>query len=84
MPITNAQTVLFFEANDQMAIPRPVLAHLQNEGTTMIDYLAEFDKETLQQIADNLRRLGCRAPDPNYVPPSPMHALAPSVPTMAA
>ena len=83
MPITVAQTKLFFEANNQMAILQPTLAQLQNDGITMVDDLAEFDKETLQQIADNLRRPGGRVPDPNYVPPDPMPIPAPVVPTVA-
>ena len=67
MAIMGAQTTLFDEANDQMEIPRPMLAELRNEGITTIDDLGEFDKYTLQQIADNLRRPGGRVPDPNYV-----------------
>ena len=85
MAITGAQTTLFFEANNQMAIPRPMLAQLRNEGITMIDYLGEFDKDTLQQIADNLRRPEGRVPDPNYVPnpmpvPSPVVLTVPTPP----
>ena len=37
MSITGAQTTLFFEANDHMAILRPTLVQLENEGITMID-----------------------------------------------
>ena len=54
MAITGAQTTLLCEANDQMAIPRPTLAQLRNEGIATIDGLGEFDKDTLQQINDNL------------------------------
>ena len=49
----------------------------------MIDDLAEFSRETLQQITDNLRRPGGRVPEPNYAPPSPMPIPAPEVPTVA-
>ena len=63
-----------------MVILQPTLAQLRNEGITMIDNLGEFDKDTLQQIADNLRRPGGRVPDPNYVPPDPMPVLSPVVP----
>ena len=80
MAITGAHTTLFFKANEQMAIQLLTLAQLRNEGITMINYLGEFDKDTLQQIADNLRRPGGRVPDPNYVPPNPMPVPAPVVP----
>ena len=82
MAITGAHTKLFYEANDQMAIPRPTLAQLRNEGIKTINDLGEFDKDTLQQIADNTRRPGGRVPDPNYVPPYPMPVPAPVVPTV--
>ena len=82
MAIPGAQTTLLYEANDQMAIPRPTLAQLRNEGITTIDDLGEFDKDTLQQISDNLQRPGGRVPDPNYVPPNPMLVPSPVVPTV--
>ena len=47
MTVTAAQEKAFFEANDQMAIPRPTLLMLQNEGITMVDDLADFNTETL-------------------------------------
>ena len=72
MTITAAQTKAFFEVNDQMAIPQPTLLQLQNQGITSVDDLAKFNKETLQQIVDNLRIRGGRIPDPNYVPPALM------------
>lgn len=83
MPITVAQTLLFFEANDQMAIPPRTLAQLRNEGIHTVDDLSEFDKDTLKQIADNLRRPGGRVQDPNYVQPDPMPDPPPAVPTVA-
>ena len=82
MEITGAQTTLFYEANDQMAIPWPTLAQLRNDGITTIDDLGEFDKDKLQQIADNLQRPGGRVPDPNYIPPNSMPIPAPVVPTV--
>ena len=82
MAITGAQPTLFFEANYQMAIPRPTLAQLQNEGIMVINDFGEFDKDTLQQIDDNLRRPGCRFPYPNYMPPNHMPVPAPVVPTV--
>ena len=82
MATTGAYTTLFYEANDQMAIPQPTLAQLRNEGTATVDDLGEFDKDMLQQIADNLRRPGGRVPFPNYVPPSHMPVPDPVVPTV--
>ena len=61
-----------------MAMLQPVVAQIQKEGITVDDDLAEFDKETLQQIAHNLSRPGCRVSDPNYVPTSPMHVPDPA------
>ena len=85
MTITAAQKKAFFKAYDQMAIPRPTLLQLQNEGITMVDNPCEFDKETIQKIADNLRRHGVRIPGHNYLPPAPMPVpalLVPTVPTL--
>ena len=39
-----------------MAIPNATVLALVNEGINTVDDLAEFDKETLDQIANNLRR----------------------------
>ena len=82
MTIKAAQTKDFFEANDQMAIPQSTLLQLQNEGITLVDDLADFDKETLHQIADNLIRPSGKITDPNYVPPETMTAPAPIFPTL--
>ena len=65
MVFTAAQTQAFFEDADQMGIPHATVQQLQNEGITAVDDLAEFDKDSLQQLADNLRRPGGRVPDPN-------------------
>jgi hypothetical protein len=48
-----------------MGIPHPTVAQMQAEGITNIQELADFDKESLQQLAENLRRPGGRVPDPN-------------------
>ncbi len=56
MVLTVAQTTAFFEAADQMAIPNATVLELVNEGIDTVDDLAEFDKETIDQIANNLRR----------------------------
>ena len=56
MPITAAQTTAFFESADQMAIPNATVVQLVAEGIDTVDDLSEFDKDTIHQIASNLRR----------------------------
>jgi hypothetical protein len=56
MVLTAAQTTAFFESAEQMAIPNATVLELVNEGINTVDDLAEFDKETIDQIANNLRR----------------------------
>ena len=63
MVLTNAQTSAFFQDADQMAIPVATVLQLQSEGITTVQDLADFDKDSLVQIADNLRRPGGRIPD---------------------
>jgi hypothetical protein len=65
MVLTSAQTAAFFQEEDQMGIPHPTVAQMQAEGITNVQDLADFDKESFQQLADNLRRPGGRVPDPN-------------------
>ena len=65
MVLTAAQTTAFFEAADQMGIPHATVIQLQVEGMTSLPDLADFDKDTLQQLTDNLRKPGGRVPDPN-------------------
>lgn len=65
MVLTAAQTLAFFEDDAQMGIPHDTVAQLRNEGITTVGDLADFDKDTLQQLADNLRRPGGRVADPN-------------------
>ena len=65
MVLTAAQTTSFFQDADQMGIPQATVTQLQVEGISTIPDLADFDKETLQQVADNLRKPGGRVPDPN-------------------
>jgi hypothetical protein len=64
MVLTAAQTTAFFESADQMSIPNATIIQMQNEGIETFDDLINFDKDTLQQVADNLRRPGGRIPDP--------------------
>ena len=64
MVLTAAQTTSFFRDADQMGIPQATVTQLQVEGITTLSDLADFDKDTLQQVADNLRKPGGRIPDP--------------------
>jgi hypothetical protein len=64
MVLTAAQTAAFFQLEAQMGIPHPTVAQMQAEGITNVQDLADFDKESLQQMTDNLRRPGGRVPDP--------------------
>jgi hypothetical protein len=65
MPLTAAQTTAFFEQESQMGIPNDTVIQLQQEGITTVDDLSDFDKDTMEQIAANLRRPAGRIPDPN-------------------
>ena len=65
MVLTAAQTTAFFENNDQMGIPHETMVQMQQEGIHSVADLADFDKDSLQQLADNLRKPGGRIPDPN-------------------
>ena len=51
MVLTAAQTTTFFKQQEQMGIPHNTVVQLQQEGITGV---ADFDKESLTQIADNL------------------------------
>ena len=65
MVLTAAQTTAFFENNDQMGIPHKTMVQLQHEGVQSVADLADFDKDSLQQLTDNLRKPRGRIPDPN-------------------
>jgi hypothetical protein len=65
MPLTAAQTTAFFEHEVQMGIPHAAAMQLRDEGITTVDDLIDFDKNTVEQIAANLRRPAGRVPDPN-------------------
>jgi hypothetical protein len=54
MPLTAAQTTVFFEHAAQMGIPNATVAQLQAEGIGSVDDLIVFDKDTIEQIAANL------------------------------
>ena len=65
MVVTAAQTTAFFENPDQIGILHMMVIQLQVEGITGIQDLADFDKDTLQQLADNSRKPAGCIPDPN-------------------
>jgi hypothetical protein len=56
MVLTAAQVTIFFEDANGMAIPNATVLQLVAEGINNVDDLSEFDKDTIQQIASNLRR----------------------------
>ena len=63
--MTALQRTAFFENADQMGIPHETVVQLQAEGIAGVEDLTDFDKETIEQIASNLRRPAGRVPDPN-------------------
>ena len=65
MVLAGAQTTAFFESPDQMGIPCATMVQMQHERIQSIADLADFDKESLKQLADNLRKPGGRIPDPD-------------------
>ena len=62
MVLTAAQTTSFFENADQMGVQHAAVIQLALEGIQMVDDLADFDKEALQQLAG---RPGDRVPNPD-------------------
>ena len=78
MVLTAAQTTTFFEHADQMGIPHTTVMQLHAEGIEAVADLADFDKDSLQQLADNLRRPGGCILDPN--PGAPAGATVPTPP----
>ena len=78
MVLTAAQTTSFFENADQMGVQHATVVQLALEGIQTVDDLADFDKEALQQLADNLCHPGGRVPNPD-----PGAAAASTIPTPA-
>jgi hypothetical protein len=64
MALTAAQATAFFGYEDQMGMPHATVVRLATEGIMSVIDLADFDKEYLQQLADNLRGPGWVS-DPN-------------------
>ena len=65
MVLTQLQTTAFFENPDQLGIPHETMVQIQREGIQAVADLADFEKQELQQLADNLRKPGGRIADPN-------------------
>ena len=65
MVLTAGQTTAFFEHEDQMGIPHDTVVQLAQEGIQSVQDLEEIDKDTLKQIAENLRRPAGRVPNPD-------------------
>ena len=78
MVLTAAQTTTFFEHADQMGIPHTTVMQLCAEGIKAVTDLVDFDKDSLQQLVDNLRRPGGHIPDPN--PGAPAGSTIPTPP----
>ena len=78
MVLTTAQMTTFFEHAEQMGIPHATVMQLQSEGITLVSDLADFDKNSLQQLADNLRRPSGLVLDPN--PGAPPGSTIPTPP----
>ena len=75
MVLTAAQTTAFFETPDQMGIPHATMVKMQQEGIQSVADLADFEKQSLQQLANNLRKPGGRVADPD--PNAPAGATIP-------
>ena len=62
MVLTTARTTAFFKNADHMGVEHAMVVQLAQEGIQSVDDLADFDKEALQQLADNLQHPGERSP----------------------
>ena len=60
MVLTMAQMTTFFEHANQMGIPHTTVIQLCAEEIEAVTDLADFDKDSLQQLTDNLRCPGGR------------------------
>ena len=78
MPLTTAQTALFFEDATSMALSHETVMQLSHEGITLVDDLVEFDKASIQQIVSSLRKPGGRIADPT--PGAPAGSTIPQPP----
>ena len=58
MVLTAAQITSFFEDPNQMALSNATRTQLNVEGIVTVDDLLDFDKDSLDQVANNLRSPG--------------------------
>ena len=65
MVFTAAQTTSFLCNADQMDLAKRNRAAIADEGLTDLADLVEFDKASLKQISENLRRTGGCVTDPD-------------------
>jgi hypothetical protein len=59
-----------------MGLPQATVIQLQAEGVNNVEDLIDFDQDTIEHIAANLRRPAGRVPDPN-----PAAAVGGTIPT---
>ena len=78
MALTGLQTTAFFEDTDQMAMLTAMRVRIQQEGVVAVNDLIDFDEDALNQVTDNLRCPGGRAP--NTDPNAPAGATMPAPP----
>ena len=60
-----AQMTAFFEGNNQKGIPYATILQLQLEEISGVNDQADFDKDSLKQLVDNVCHPGGCIPDPN-------------------
>ena len=65
MVLTAYLVKLFFHADNQMEILVATIVHLVQEGIEHPDYLQDFDKDSLKDVAKNLSNTGGRIPHPD-------------------
>ena len=63
--MTPAEVLAFSTNADSMAIPAATYAKLKQEGITLPSDLIDFNKDSIDQIAKNLRNPGDRIAHPN-------------------
>ena len=69
MVLTAGQSLAFFTGAGSMAIPVATYQQLANEGIVTPDDLLDFDKDSIEQIAKNLRSPSDRIPNPDPAAP---------------
>ena len=56
MVLTNAQLTALITSNTQMALPAATFNQLSVEGIQAVGDLLDFDKDSLDQVANNICR----------------------------